>query len=203
MAVRISHKAEELARQCRLSSNAIGGEPNWPVTAPTEAKLLTDSNELNTRSTRINDLESQLRKEQKDIKPFIEEAREDMTQIDRTTDMLYGPDDPKKLEYGLDPKKTEHEHRGEPERVVIKSTSDGSQHGSIEIDWETVEGSNYVVQWFNDAALTQLVGTTTVTSSKVEIENLESGKQYWFQVRAIRGGQEGKWSDPATSIASL
>ena len=203
MAVRISHKAEVLARQCRLASNAIGGEADWPATGPTAAELLTDSQELNVRSTEIIDLESQLSDKRKAIKPFIEKGREDMTGVDRTTDMLYGPDSGKKINFGLTPKKTKHEPLGQPEQVVIRSIEDGTQPESIYLDWETVEQAAYEVQWFLDAALTQTIGSTTVTRSELEIHGLEQGKQYWIRVRAVRASEEGKWSDPATRIANL
>ena len=39
--------------------------------------------------------------------------------------------------------------------------------------------------------------------SEMEIQGLERGKQYGFRVRAVRGGQEGHWSDQATRVANI
>ena len=203
MAERISRKPDELAQQCARASIAIGSEPNWPTTAPVAVALNTRAQNLTPELAALNMLESQLRVTRQNIKKFIEDAREDMTQVDRATDMLYGPDSAKKIQFGLSPKKITHDPMGKPEQVIIRSASDGTQPASIHLDWESVERAVYEVQWFRDSELTQMLGATTVTSSEMEIQGLERGKQYWFRVRAVRGGQEGHWSDQATRVANI
>ena len=105
MAERISSKPDVLAQQCDRAHNAIGGEPNWPTTAPIAMTLLTRSQNLTTQLSVINSLESQLRDARQVIKPFIEDAREDMLKVDQATDLLYGEDSAKKIQFGLSPKK--------------------------------------------------------------------------------------------------
>ena len=56
---------------------------------------------------------------------------------------------------------------------------------SLFVDWHAVEGAVYEVQWFADAALTQLVGNQTVSNSEVEFAGLARGVQYWVRVRAV------------------
>ena len=59
MAERISRKPDELAQQCdrasrsgdfrEITGHAIGGEPNWPPTAPIAMTLLTCSQNIETQ----------------------------------------------------------------------------------------------------------------------------------------------------------
>jgi len=41
---------------------------------------------------------------------------------------------------------------------------------------------------------------TTGRTSKTTIGGLTSGLQLWFRVAAIRGDEQGPWSDPATKF---
>ena len=61
-------------------------------------------------------------------------------------------------------------------------------------------GAVYKIQWFNDAPLTQMIGSATVTSSEMEVQDLERGKQYRIR---IRGEQECLWSEQATRVAGI
>jgi len=74
---------------------------------------------------------------------------------------------------------------------------------SIWVDWDSVDGTVYEIQWFGDAPLTLMVGSTTGANSEMEIQCLERGKQYWFGVRAVRAGKVGSWSDQATRVANI
>ena len=216
MAERISSKPDVLAQQCDRAYHAIGGEPAWPAppAAPTAMTLLTRSQNLTTQLSVINSLESQLRDARQVIKPFIEDAREDMLKVDQATDLLYGEDSAKKIQFGLDPKKPAGGTgsgagagagggAGGIEQVVIRATADGTHPASIWVDWEAVEGAVYEIQWFSDAPLTQMVGSATVTASELEVQGLVRGNQYWFRVRAVRASQPGPWSDQATRVANI
>jgi hypothetical protein len=91
----------------------------------------------------------------------------------------------------------------EPERVVIRAIADGTHPASIFVDFDSVDGAVYEVQWFSDAPLTQMVGSSTVTESQIEITGLTRGSQYWVRVRAVRASQPGPWSDQATRVANI
>ncbi|MCX7050256.1 MAG: fibronectin type III domain-containing protein [Candidatus Sumerlaeota bacterium] len=204
MAPRISRNPEELARQCGLAAFAItSAGPGWPASAPSSATLTTCNTNLTSQLSVINSLETQLRAARQAMKPMIDAARDAMAKVDQATDLLYGPDGAEKQNFGLTPKKVGGEASGEPEQVVITATTDGTQPASIWIDWDTVEGAVYELQWFSDAALTQMVGSATVTNSEYEIPGLTKGNQYWFRVRAVRASLVGPWSDQATRVANI
>lgn len=40
-------------------------------------------------------------------------------------------------------------------------------------------------------------------ASEFTATGLTAGQQYWFRIRAVRGGSNGPWSDPATRIANI
>ena len=216
MAERISSKPDVLAQQCDRAYHAIGGEPAWPAppAAPIAMTLLTRSQNLTTQLSVINSLESQLRDARQVIKPFIEDAREDMLKVDQATDLLYGEDSAKKIQFGLSPKKPAGGAgsgagagagggAGGIEQVVIRATADGTHPASIWVDWEAVEGAVYEIQWFTDAPLTHMIGSATVTASELEVQGLVLGQQYWFRVRAVRASNAGPWSDQATRVANI
>jgi len=180
-------------------------------------------------------LESQLRAARQTIKPFIEDAREDMIKVDQATDhtermkksyrrhlagmgrrqgqAIAGKMPALRRMYGissqaLDPKKTSPAPGGSGgaggiDQVVIRATKDGTYPESIWVDWEAVEGAVYEIQWYTDAALTQMIGSATVTASELEVQGLQQGQQYWFRVRAVRASNAGPWSDQATRVANI
>jgi hypothetical protein len=117
--------------------------------------------------------------------------------------MLYGPDGAEKIGFGLDAKKSTAAPTDVPEQVVITATREGAAPASIFLDFDSVDGAVYEVQWFSDAPLTVMVGSATVTVSEIEIPGLTKGQQYWFRVRAVRAGQAGPWSDQATRVANI
>lgn len=205
MADRISRKADALATQCTQAAAGItGAGATWPAaTAPTAAAMTTHATNLNAKLTSINALEAQLSTARQQLKDLVDLARESMNKVDQATDLLYGPDGAQKQNFGLPPKKATATTSGEPEQVVITATTDGTQPHSIWLDWDSVSGAVYEVQWFSDAALTQMVGSATVTLSEVEIPGLTRGQQYWFRVRAVRASLFGAWSDQATRVANI
>ena len=204
-AERISRKPDELAQQCDRAYQGIVTVPNWLASAPNSMTFLTHSQNLNTQLAAINTLDGQLRTTRQAIKTLIETAREDMTKVDQATDLIYGPDGAQKLNFGLTPKKAADDDKatGTIEQVIIHATKDGTHPASIWVDWDSVEGAIYEIQWFSDAALTQMVGSATVTASEMEVQGLERGNQYWFRVRAVRASETGPWSDQATRVANI
>jgi len=106
MSGRIPVKADELATQCGLAGAAIGGEPGWPALAPDGATMIGYAQQLEAKLDRINSLKSELRATRQSIKPIIADARREMAKVDKATDLLYGADSAKKINYGLSPKKT-------------------------------------------------------------------------------------------------
>ena len=200
---RIPTKPTELRDQLVQSLSGIGGETNWPLTAPQQIDVDVVKSQLDTAITQVDTLKSQLAQARATLRDKRDAGVDTMKRIDEVTDGLYGPDGPEKLNFGLPPKKT----RGESvplEQVVITKIEDGTSPASIFVDWDSEEGAAaYQIEWFTDSALTQQVGNAAISESEYEIAGLIASQQYWFHVRAIRGNDYGVWSDPATRVANL
>jgi len=202
LAERISRKPDELAQQCTLAAGAIAAEPDWP-SSPDAATLKGCAEDIAAQRSVVSALEKQLHDARQALKPIIQKARKEVMRVDCASDMIYGMDGVQKTKFGLTPKKRSPEPLGEPGPVVIDAVADGTQPGSIWIDWSSIAHAVYEVQWFGDVKLTRRTGSTTVTVSKMEIGDLVPGRQYWFHVRAVRGSQTGPWSDPLTRFANV
>lgn len=200
---RIPTKPTELRDQMFQAMTGIGGEANWPVTAPTQVDVQGRVTDIASAITQVNSLKSQLALARSDLRAKRDAGIDTMKRIDQVTDGLYGPDGPEKNNFGLPPKKLTG--TSVPlEQVVITVIEKGTSPASIFIDWESMEGAAaYQVEWFTDSALTQRIGNAAVSESEYEIAGLIAGQQYWTHVRSIRGDEFGEWSDPATSVANL
>jgi len=200
---KIPTKPNELHDQMMQAATGIGGEANWPPTAPTQADVNTLVGTITAAITQVDDLKAQLSQARANLRAQRDQGVDTMKRIDKVTDGLYGADGPEKNNFGLPPKKT----RGESEpldQVVITKTEDGTSPASIFVDWNQEEGAAaYQVEWYTDSALTQQVGNAAVSESEYEIAGLEAKQQYWIRVRAIRGSEFGPWSDPATRVANV
>ena len=203
MAPRISLKADVLFNQTQQAAAAIAAEANWPATAPAAVDLTTDAGALNTGITAVAAAQAALQWQRQQLRAVIDAARTNMKKVDEATDLLYGADGAQKAHFGLSPKKTTRTPSGPPEQVVVRDIRDGSEPASLFVDFESVESASYQAQWFTDAALTAQVGDLAVTASELTATGLTAGQQYWFRIRAVRGGLNGPWSDPATRVANI
>lgn len=203
MAPRIPTRPADLAVQCSQAAAGITGEPAWPATAPTSAQMTARAASINAALLAVADLEAQIAVARESLASEVTFGRAEMNQIDSATDLLYGEDGAEKLNFGLPPKKTTPTPLGLPTKVVIRAILDGPLPASILVDWEAEENAAYEIQWFTDAAMTVLVGSATSTASEYVITGLQKATQYWLRVRAVRAGQHGPWSDPATRVAGV
>ncbi len=185
------------------ASGITGVGAGLPARSPTIEDMTAHAGTINDMRNQIAAADAQLKTLRQSLRDAVSSARDDMAKVDQATDLMYGPGGAEKTNFGLDPKKTAGSSTGTPEQVVIRQTGDGTQPASIAVDFDTVEGAVYEVQWFTDSAMTQSVGSVTVTESEVEIPGLQAGQQYWIRVRAVRAGQYGPWSDPATRVANI
>lgn len=89
---------------------------------------------------------------------------------------------------------------GAPEAL---SATAGSREGEIDLSWRKVANSrSYIIQISPDPPSADSWGhAETVTVSYKTIQNLTSGKKYWFRVAAIGSLGQSGWSEPATKIA--
>ena len=83
------------------------------------------------------------------------------------------------------------------------SATAGSHEGEIDLTWKKVDNSkSYIIQISPDPPSADSWGhAETVTVASKTIQNLTSGKKYWFRVAAIGSLGQSGWSEPATRIA--
>jgi len=83
------------------------------------------------------------------------------------------------------------------------STTVGDHEGVIELSWKKVANAkSYTIQFSLDPpTLESWDHATIATASFATIENLTSGKRYWFRVAAVGAMGQSGWSEPATKIA--
>lgn len=200
---RIPTKPTELRDQMLQAAAGIGGEANWPPTAPTQADVNTQAGNISTAITNVDSLMAQLSQARATLRTLRDQGVDTMKRIDEVTDGLYGAGGPQKNNFGLPPKQTGGV--SVPlDQVVITKTADGTSPASIFVDWDQEEGAAaYQIEWYSDSALTQQIGNAAVSESEYEIAGLTAGQQYWVRVRAIRGNEFGAWSDPATRVANV
>ncbi len=200
---RIPTKPSALRDVMAQATVGIGGEANWPTTAPTETEVNTEALALHADIMDVESKKAQLAQARAALRAKRDQCLATMKKIDQVTDGLYGPDGPEKENFGLPPKKT-----GGPsvplEQVVITKIADGTAPASIFVDWDPEEGAAaYQIEWFMNSITGTAIGNAAVSESEFEIMGLQSKVQYWIHVRAIRGNEYGPWSDPATRVANL
>ena len=83
------------------------------------------------------------------------------------------------------------------------SAAAGSHEGEIDLTWRKVDNSrSYIIQISPDPPSADSWGhAETVTVANKTLQNLTSGKKYWFRVAAIGSLGQSGWSEPATKIA--
>lgn len=199
-----SRSPTALAAMAREASVAIGATVNWPVSAPTAGELAADASEIETLDEQIGQLEDAIRIAREQRNTRGEQLYAKMRRVDTATDLIYGETSAQKARYGIEPKKGSGGSGPEPLRkLTISRIEDGTTSGSIFVDFDSIEGAVYEMEAASDSGFATIVATKTVTASEGTIEGLTMGTQYWIRVRALRAGESGPWSDPATRVANV
>jgi len=83
------------------------------------------------------------------------------------------------------------------------SASAGNHEGEINLTWRKVDNArSYIIQISPDPPSVDSWGhAETVTLASKTIQNLTSGKKYWFRVAAIGSLGQSGWSEPAKRVA--
>lgn len=204
--MRIKSKPQELANQCMMATSAISacGE-DWPTTAPGMAELGNAFSNLNTQFKAWQDAEAALAQARTKLASAVSVAQGQMRKIDSVTDGLYGPTSSMKESFGL-PAKKPGGRAGQSivlTKIIVLEIAEGNDPASIYLRFQPIKGASYQAEWFADPALTELVGNIALTDSKLTATGLTTGKQYWFRVRAVKGGKAGPWSDAASRVANI
>jgi len=79
----------------------------------------------------------------------------------------------------------------------------GDHEGVIDLSWKKVtRAKSYTIQMSADPPTPESwTHAAIATASTRTIENLASGKRFWFRVAAIGAMGQSGWSEPATKIA--
>ena len=79
----------------------------------------------------------------------------------------------------------------------------GDHEGVIDLSWKKVpKAKSYTIQMSADPPTPESWTQAAIaTASTRTIENLASGKRFWFRVAAIGAMGQSGWSEPATKIA--
>ena len=83
------------------------------------------------------------------------------------------------------------------------SATAGDHEGEIDLTWRKVENAkSYIIQSSPDPPSAESwTHAETATATYKTMQNLTSGKKYWFRVAAIGSMGQSGWSEPATKIA--
>jgi len=83
------------------------------------------------------------------------------------------------------------------------SATAGDHEGVIDLSWRKVPNArSYTIEMSPDPPTHESwTHATIATASARTIENLASGKRFWFRVAAIGAMGQSGWSEPATKIA--
>jgi hypothetical protein len=83
------------------------------------------------------------------------------------------------------------------------SATAGDHEGVIDLSWKKVPNAkSYTIQMSPDPPTAESWTQAAIaTASARTIENLASGKRFWFRVAAIGAMGQSGWSEPATKIA--
>ena len=201
---RIPTKPTELRDMLVQAAIGIGGEPNWPPTAPTQGDINTDATNMHNAILLVDDRKAQLDKARQDRDTLVDQYVEEMKRVDQVTDGLYGPTGVEKENFGLTPKKSPGGPSVPLVQVIITKVIDGTGPASIFLNWEPQHGAAaYQVEWSMNVTGGTPLGNAAVSESEYEIADLTMKQQYWIRVRAIRGNEFGPWSDPATRVANI
>ena len=79
----------------------------------------------------------------------------------------------------------------------------GDHDGVIDLFWKSVPNArSYVIESSTDpATAASWIHAGIATSASKAINNLTSGKRYWFRVAAVSAGGQSGWSEHATKVA--
>ena len=83
------------------------------------------------------------------------------------------------------------------------SATAGNHDGEINLTWRKVDNArSYIIQSSADPPNAESWShAETATVANKTIQNLTSGKKYWFRVAAIGSLGQSGWSEPATRVA--
>lgn len=200
---RIVKDPYKLVSQLRSSAAAIGNEPQWPLSAPTQAEVAADAAEIDQLITDMIAIENQMQSKREEMRLALEKGFGTMRRIDHVTSGLYGESGGGKVSYGLRPIDRTRNMPPPTPKVSAVRLADGIEPSTILAKWKSLIQATYEIQWFGDAEMSELFGASSSARASYTISGLLPGTQVWVRVRARRSRGYGEWSDAASRIVNV
>jgi Fibronectin type III domain len=125
-----------------------------------------------------------------------------LAQLAAYVESVSGGDDAKINSAGLDVR-AQRSPAGDLAAPGNLSASAGDHEGEIDLHWDKVGNArSYVVeQSLDPPSDSTWSNAAVVVKSQATIEDLTSGRKYWFRIAAVGATGQSGWSNPATKIA--
>jgi hypothetical protein len=194
-------KPEPKIQLAKDIKTGMTGNANTPTPNPPLATLGTLTAAAETKLTRVNALEEELKAARLDLALGIKDLDGCLTLEAAYVQDVTGGDAVKIATTNM-PMKRPSEPIGPLGQVMALVVKAGANAGELKVSWDKLRGAkSYEVQISTDP-----FGPATwrgvAPSSKVRtvIKDLVSGAKMWVRVRGIGKGDPGVWSDPGTMI---
>ena len=203
--VKLQLRTKSIAEMIAMGNEvkqALDGNPDFPDASALVAELLTATAELLTAKTDADAIDEQsksLTKIQTQKETSFERV---MNKIGNHVDDVSQGDAAKIASAGLEhffPGDTPD--LGELPKPESLSAAEGDKEGEIDLNWDSVRGARSYEIAISRETTDNWAHSAVAVPSKHTIEDLDSGKKYWFRVAAVGAAGQGPWSDPATKIA--
>lgn len=194
--------SDRIAR-CRQIIAAMTGNANFPTPNPPLATVTVAITELDSATN-----DAQAARQESKAKTAIQSDKDDilnglMSQLAAYVETTAGGDEAMIRSAGMDTKAPPALPSDIPPPPANLSATAGDRDGEIDLSWEAVSGAkSYVIEQSADPPGPDTWKHAVVSArSSQTIDDLESGKRYWFRVAAVNGLGQSGWSDPAMKIA--
>ena len=180
---------------------ASNGNPNFPVTNPTLAVLLANTDKLEASAN-----EAQVARAIAKSKTSIQDA--DVAELDWTLTQLAAfienasDGDKAKIESAGFSIRNPPAPIGQLPAPVDLQVLPSEFSGSADVSWKGVYGAkSYLIERAEDAAALAFGVIGTSTKKQASLNSMVSGKKYWFRVSAVGDAGQSAWSDPVPLFA--
>ena len=124
-----------------------------------------------------------------------------MTRLGNFVESVAGSDEPLIASTGMEIKgsRTTPTIPTAPKGVAART---GEHEGEIVLSWKAVSNAySYTIESSLDPTTTSWTQVGIATAANKVINNLTSGKRYWFRVKTVGAAGESGWSEHASKVA--
>lgn len=179
-----------------MSSNGSFPNPNPPLTEVTAAL-----DELSQAFALVQSAKSEVSTRVVTQDNAVAKVDQALTKLAAYVESVAGKDDTLITSAGMETKAS----RSSPTLPIVPqalSANAGEHEGEINLVWKAVQNARgYTIEASLDpAAANSWTHVGIATSASRIIQNLTSGKRYWFRVAAVSAGGQSGWSEHATKV---